>query len=250
MENQLAIRTVIVEDEEHSRNNLKNILSTHFPEVQLVDEADSEESGIKAINRSLPDLVFMDINLSNGSGFSVLENVDNLNFNVVFVTAYNQYAIKAFNYSAIGYVLKPIDLEEIRSAIDRARPKSDESQIIKTLLENYSKKEEDRKIAIPESDGITFVKVNEIVRCQSDNNYTNIYLKNGSKILSSKTLKKYQDLLPEELFFRIHQSHIVNLNEVARLLKEEGGYIIMNDGTQLEIARRRKEDLLMRLNSH
>jgi len=246
------IRTVIVEDEEHSRNNLKNILSSYFPEIQIVDEADTEESGIEAINRCLPDLVFMDINLSDGSGFSVLESVDNLNFKVIFVTAYDKYAIKAFNYSAIGYVLKPIDLEEIRSAIGRSKlkPETDESGIIKTLLENYSKKEKDRKIAIPERDGITFVNVNEIVRCQADNNYTEVHLKSGHKILVSKPLKKYEDLLPEDVFFRIHQSHLVNLNEVARFLKEEGGYLIMNDGVQLEIARRRKEELLLRLSTN
>jgi len=197
-------------------------------------------------------LVFMDINLSDGSGFSVLEGVENLNFKVIFVTAYDQYAIKAFNYSAIGYVLKPIDLEDLRSAIDRGKIKSEteESSAIKALLENFSKKEKDRKIAIPERDGITFVNVNEIVRCQSDNNYTEIHLKSGQKILVSKPLKKYEELLPEDIFFRIHQSHLVNLNEVARFLKEEGGYLIMNDGTQLEISRRKKEELLLRLNAN
>ena len=243
------MRAVIVEDEEHSRNNLKIILSTYFPEIKVVDEADSEESGIKAINRCIPDLVFMDINLSNGSGFNVLEGVDNLNFKVIFVTAYDQYAIRAFDYSAIGYVVKPIDLEELRSAISRGKlkPETDNGGIIKTFLENYSKQEKDRKISIPERDGITFVNVNEIVRCQSDSNYTEVHLKSGSKIVVSKPLKNYVDLLPEDVFFRIHQSHLVNLNEVARYLNEEGGYLVMNDGTQLEIARRRKAELLLRL---
>jgi two-component system LytT family response regulator len=243
------IRTVIVEDETHARNNLKKILSNQFPQINIVGEGECEASGIQVINQTNPDLVFMDINLSDGSGFSVLEKVSNANFKVIFVTAYNQYAIKAFNYSAIGYVLKPIDTEELKFAIERATQQSvsDERQLINSLLENYTKQDKERKIAISDKDGVTFVNVNDIVRCQSDNNYTEIHLKTGNRLVSSKSLKFYEDLLPKDFFYRVHQSHLVNLNEVARLLKEEGGYLIMNDGSQLEIARRRKDELLQRL---
>ncbi len=245
------IRAIIVDDERPARDNLKTLLERNFNNIKIVGEANSCKMGIEVLNNIPTDLLFLDIDLTDGSGFNILEALDKISFQVIFVTAYDEYAIKAFKYSALDYILKPINLGELHHAIEKMEElisKDQPSQLdLQAILNNLQTKEEDRRIAITDKQEIRFVNVSDIVRCQSDNNYTKIYLLNGERYVVSKTLKEYENLLPQSKFFRVHQSHLVNMDHVSKFLREEGGYVVMRNGDQLEISRRKKEDFFKKM---
>jgi two-component system LytT family response regulator len=245
----MQIKAIIIEDEKNNRENLAKILLEYCSEVNVVAQCSSAIDGRKAIIEHRPDLVFLDIEMPGGDGFSLLESFEEINFEVIFVTAYNQYGVKAVKFCALDYLLKPVDILELSQAIEkvqkRLKAKSDNLRM-QTLLANRSN-ESNPKIALPLSDKIIFIDITSIIRCQGEGNYTHIYLKEEEKLLASKTLKEFEELLSDYNFLRVHQSHLINLNEVKAYMKTDGGYIKMNDSSSVSISRQRKEMVMERL---
>ena len=239
------IRTILIDDEEHVRENLKQILTSNFKNIEIVGEGNSVDSAIQIIKETAPDLVFLDIDLSDGSGFTVLDNINSINFKVIFVTAFNEHAIKAFQYNALDYILKPIDVDLLQVAISKVKDKATKELItrneVKELIENLSRTESDKKLILKDKEYNYYIRVGDIMRCEADGNYTTIYCTEQDKIVVSYPLKKYVSMLPESLFFRVHQSNLINLAFVKKVLKEDSGIVVMNDGSKIPIARRRKE---------
>ena len=242
------IKAVIIDDETPARNNLKQIITDNFSYVKIIGEADSVVTGVKLLNTLTPDLVLLDINLSDGSGFKLLEKLNDINFKVVFVTAYDSYAIKAFKFNALDYLLKPVKTDLLSEALEKVEKAVNKNYItqedLKLFLDNYSKNDEDRTIVINEANKISYIPVKEITKLKGEGNYTKFYLNNGRELTVSKTLKIYQELLPEALFYRVNQSYIININFVKEYHKEDGGYIILNDGSNIGLSRRRKDYFL------
>lgn len=244
------IKAIIVEDEKSNRENLAKLLGEYCQKVELIAQCASAIEGRKAITELKPDLVFLDIEMPGGSGFSMLESLGEINFEVIFVTAFNHYGIKAVKFCALDYLLKPIDILELSQAVEKVEKRlseKSENLRMKTMLSNQKGKMANPKIAIPLSDKIEFVEVSFIIRCEGESNYTHIYLSNGETILASKTLKEFDELLAENNFLRTHQSHLINLNEVKSYMKSDGGYIKMKDGTSVSISRQRREMVLEKL---
>jgi two-component system LytT family response regulator len=236
------IRTLIIDDEQNARSALRGLLSRLAPEIQLIGEAANVSSGLELISQSRPDLVFLDVQMPDGTGFDLLAQIPEPAFKVIFVSAFDRFAVTAFRFSAIDYLLKPVQAEDLLNALEKI-DKGSENQTakIKVLLGNRSGIE---KIVLPSLDEMIFVKVDEIIRCESDNNYTYFYLSNNERILVSRTLKDYEELLEPMGFFRIHKSSMINLRFLKKYKKGEGGTVTMEDGTQLEVSRRRKDDFL------
>lgn len=243
------VRTIIIDDELQGRKTLRNFIGKYCPNVEIVGEAESVKSGVEAVILHSPDLILLDINLPDGTGFDLLEKLPKMDFKVIFVTAYNQHAIKAFKYSAIDYILKPIDPDLLVEAISKVKKDDRLSEIEKKLEALLSNRKSVEKLALPSSNGILLVKIDDIIRCESDSNYTNIFLINKQKILVTKTLKDYDDILSDVGFFRIHKSHLINLRYVKQYIKGEGGYVIMEDNSQVEVSRRRKDEFVTALKS-
>lgn len=243
-----TLRALIVDDEANNRENLRLALDAYCPEVEVVAEADSALTALDRIKEVRPDLVFLDIAMPLGSGFDLLESLPRIDFEIIFVTAYDQYAIRAIKFAAVDYLLKPINALELKQAVERVQIKRQQQQSqgqLQALLHNLQQQE--KKIALPQSDHIEFVAVNSIIRCRGDRNYTHFYLKDGRELLVSRTLKEYVDLLDDSSFFRVHQSHLVNLDCVQKYRKRDGGMLITTDGAKIPVARARKEELLARL---
>jgi two-component system LytT family response regulator len=235
---------VLIDDESKSRENIKWLLNTYHPEFEVVCEGDSVKQGIKSILEFQPDVVFLDIEMQDGTGFDLLDMLPQKNFHLIFSTSHDHFAIKAFKYSAIDYLLKPIDSELLSETLQRIKNINISNQLeqkINILTDNRKTIE---KIGLPSMDGIRFVRISDIIRCESDNNYTWFYLFNKEKILVSKTLKEYDDLLTEFNFFRAHKSHLVNINHIEKYINGEGGYLIMTDESSVDVSRRKKEALL------
>jgi two-component system LytT family response regulator len=242
------IKTVIIDDDPGSRKAIFNILTNYCKEVAVAGEAGDVASGYKIIKRLRPDAVFLDIEMPDGNGFDLLELFDTVDFHVIFITAHNQYAIKAFEYSAIDYILKPVDPEKLLKAIKKLKnlsPKKNQSdERVRILLNN---KNNVSKIALPTRNGYRFVKVKDIVRCEAENNYTHFYLQTNEKILVTRTLKDYENILQDNFFIRVHQSHLINVDYVEQYIKGDGGTAIMSDGSEVEISRRKKELFLSKM---
>jgi len=240
------IRTFIVDDEEDARSTLRSFISSYCPQVEIIGEADGVTDAYRKIMANPPDLVLLDIQMDDGTGFDFLEKIKSPNFSVIFTTAFDEFAIKAFKYSAIDYLLKPIDPDELIEAISKVNTSNSQKGQIAELIDQKKSGSFDR-ITLSSHDGITIVKLKNISRLESDSNYTHFFLTSGEKITVPKSLKEYENILPTELFFRTHQSFIVNLDYVKKYVKEDGGYILMEDGSEVLVARRRKEEFLERI---
>lgn len=244
------ITAIIVDDEWNNCENLKELLHKYCPAVEIVDMAHSAAEGIESISRLKPSLVFLDIQMQGGSGFDLLEQLKPVSFEVIFVTAFDQYAIRAIRFCAIDYLLKPVDILELQSAVSRAANKilqREPNLSLTNLLENRNQEKDNFKIALPTAERILFVHLSEIIRCLGDNNYTTVFLKNGASVLVSKTLKEYEELLTDNGFLRVHQSHLINVRYVRSFEKQDGGYLKMTDGTSVPISRQRKQQVLQQL---
>ena len=244
------MRIVLVDDDPSVRENLKTLLSIYAKDCKVIAEANGVKSGIECLKQNKPDLLLLDVEMQDGTGFDLLSIYGKLDFNVIFVTGHNAYAIKAFKYSAIDYILKPVDPEELKAALQKARnAKNLEEQnlTVSTLVENKEKADEDKKIVLKDTETVYLVSVNEIIRCESEGNYTKFYLLDGRKLTISKTLKEYDQLFENQAFFRAHQSHLVNLQHFDRYEKKEGGTLVMKDGSTLPVAVRKKEALMKAL---
>ena len=241
------IRTIIIDDEDRGRRTLTTQISKYCPDLEIVGEANGVESGLEVIRNHKPDVVFLDIQMQDGTGFDLLQQIPKVNFAVIFATAYDQYAVQAFKFSATDYLLKPIDPDQLIKAVDKLKTELESQNLNKKLEALISNKNNFEKIALPTFDGIILVKIREIIRCQSESNYTTLFLPKGEKIVVTKTLKDFDEMLSPIGFFRIHQSHLINMAFVNKYIKGDGGAVKMEDGTTLEVARRRKDTFLERL---
>jgi len=237
-------RTLIIDDELNGRNILKKMLTTFCEGVDIIGEAESVKTGIEAIKSLNPDLVLLDIQMQDGTGFDLLEKINKKTFKLIFVTSFDNFAIKAFKFSAVDYILKPVDPDNLIEAIKRVKGMetiNDFENKIDVLISNISGLD---KIALASSDGVRFVKIDDIIRCESDNNYTMFYLMSKEKIMVSKTLKEFEVMLSGINFHRVHKSHLVNLKYVSKYIPGEGGYLVLEDGSHVDVSRRKKEGLM------
>lgn len=239
-----TLRVVIVEDEPHSMMSLENLLRDYCPDAEVVGRADNVADGVREIRVNKPDLLFLDIEMPGGNGFEVLEQAGELAFDVIFTTAFEHYALKAIKFSALDYLLKPIDVDELKDAVQKVMQKkvrATENRKLFTLLQNLGRSKGDQTIALATSGGLEFIRVSDIYYCQAEGSYTYFHLKKNGKLLVSKHLKEYENLLADYGFYRVHNSFLVNLSEVARYVKGEGGYLVMNNGDTVGLSGRRKE---------
>jgi two-component system LytT family response regulator len=246
------IKSIIVEDEAQNRENLVRLLAAYCSQVEVVAQCASAAEARQAIIEQHPDLAFLDIEMPGGNGFSLLESLPNAHFEVIFVTAYDHYGIQAIKFSALDYILKPIDSDELRKAVEKASQKiarKEENMRMLHLLQNARSAPSNRTIALSLAESIEFVPVQSIVRCESDSNYTTFFLKSGEQLIVSRTLKEFDELLAPHGFLRVHQSYLININEIKSYVKSDGGYIRMKDGATVSISRQRREMVLKALTS-
>lgn len=247
------IKTLIIEDEQKSRDVLLKIIEKNCPELTVIGTAGNVAEGVEKIKSLKPELVFLDITMPDGSGFDLLEQVQGQKFDLIFATASNSHAIRAFKYSACDYLLKPIDTEELVSAVSRiTKRKSDtpDMQNLSFLIQQLKKNDDNfQKITLPTGNAYEIINLKDIIRCEADGSYTYFYLTDKRKLMVSASLKHYEELLPEQDFIRVHHHNLINMNHVIRFLKEDGGYAVMTDGTKIEISRRKKDQFMERLKS-
>ncbi|MBV9961140.1 MAG: response regulator transcription factor [Parafilimonas sp.] len=245
------MKTLIIEDEPKNIKILKHFIADYLPNLQIVGEASNVEKAQELYNGLTPDLMFLDIQLSNGTAFDFLDKIIPVSCAIVFITAYNDYAIKAFKYSAVDYLLKPVNINDLISAVKKAEQKIAGEKIniqLQTLLENINNPL-NNKIALPVEGKLIFIGVNDIMYCKAIGVRTIIYDVLKHNYVTSKSIGEYEEILPNKSFFRIHNSYLVNINFIAKYVKGRGGFIEMHDGTNLEVAARRKDEFLSRFNS-
>lgn len=245
------IRTVLVDDETDSLRILQRLLETYCSDICIVGTAEGVETALELIRATKPDLAFLDIEMIQGNAFDLLNQLVPLDFQVIFVTAFDEYALRAFKYSAVDYLLKPVDVDDLRHAVEKVAARFGEKgglSQIKTLLENVNAMQvSQQKMALPTLTGLSFVTISEIIRLESHGHYTRIFLGKGEQLMTTRDIKEYEDLLPQTLFYRVHNSHIINLQKIDKYQKGRGGYVIMEDGSSIEVASRRRQDFLQRL---
>ncbi len=240
--------TVIVDDEPKNLRILKKLLQDFCPKIQVCGEATDVKTAYNVIRELKPSLVLLDIEMPYGNAFDLLDSLRPIEFEIIFITAFDNYSLKAFKYSALDYLLKPVDISELQEATDKAIKRisgKNINQQVELLLSNFKSPQNNlQKIAIPTLDGFVFMHVDDIVRCEANGAYTFIYIVNSEKIIASKGIKEYEEILPQAVFCRIHNSHLVNLNRIKKYSKGRGGTVIMEDGAILEVASRRRDEFL------
>ncbi len=242
------MKAIIVDDEQDSRNILSSYLTKYCPSVQIMGTAESVATGLEAIKEHNPDVVFLDIEMPYGNGFDLLSQVDEITFETVFVTAYDNYAVQALNQSAAYYLLKPIDIDELIHAvqkIENEKKEQDYTEHSKILLENLKgQKNQKKKIMLPTLEGFELITIEDIIYCKADDNFTEFHLTDRSKLLICKTLKYFDDMLQDFQFCRIHRSHLINLEYVTRYTKGKGGFVTMKNGVELEVSSSKKKGFI------
>jgi two-component system, LytTR family, response regulator len=245
------LKAVIIDDEPNAREKLQLLLERYCTDVSIMGSAKDVEEGLAAIRLHAPDLVFLDIEMPVWTGFDLLKELEQIDFGIIFTTAHDHYAIKAIKFSALDYLLKPIDLDQLKEAVQKAAERKAEKNSVvqyRILTENLEKQHAPmEQLAVPAQTGMIFIRTGDIVYCEADSNYTKIFLQNGQKIVSSRTLKEYEELLADNGFIRIHHSHLINKNHVREYIKGEGGQVIMKDGMALTVSRRKKEEVIAKL---
>lgn len=247
----MNLKAVIIDDEEASRDTLKNYLLKYCPDVQVMELADSVKSGIKAIEAHRPDILFLDVEMPYGNAFDLLEQVKEPFFETIFVTAFSHYALKALNLSAAYYILKPIEIDELVNAVNKIRiqkeQKSKEAFHTRILIENIQTVNKQlQKIVLPMMEGFEVIQVKDVIRCEANDNFTNFTLCDGRKLMICRTLKFYEEVLQEFDFLRIHKSHLINIQHVTKYLKGKGGQVVMSDNSTVDVSPNKKEDLMKR----
>jgi two-component system LytT family response regulator len=245
------LNALIIDDEETGAKTLNALLKKYCPDVKVLAIAYSAKEALKMIPSLNPDLVFLDIYMPLVNGFELLAQLEKINFEVIFTTAYNEHAINAIRHNALDYLLKPIQKDELINAVlkcnNRLKANSPELQKIENVLHGLTQTVKGTKITVYTHDEIIYIDIDDVIRFEGDSNYTKIFLKDGQKIVSSKTLTVYEQLVKELHFFRIHKTHIVNLSHVKKYLKGDGGYVVMSDGSKLDVSPQKKLELLGRL---
>ena len=245
-----SISAFIVDDEFHSREVIRLLLERKFPEIKIAGQADNVIKAIEAIEHTQPNLLFLDVQLKNETGFDLLDKIQNINFEIIFTTAYQEFAVKAIRYSALDYLIKPIDGDEFQKAVEKTNKRIQLQKLytnaqVQLLTHNLkTNKQIAGKLAIPTAEGLVFVTIGDIIYCSGTSNYTNIFTGNGAKLISSHTLKFYEEMLKDSGFFRVHKSYLINLSHIQKYMKGEGGIVIMSNGHEIEIARRVKAAFL------
>ena len=245
------IRSIIIDDEVHCLETLSILLKEYCPQVTILETCRSAKKGLEAIDKFKPDLVFLDIEMPTMNGFEMLEQFAEIPFAVIFTTSYDQYAIKAIRFSALDYLLKPVDPKELTVAVQKIQgqknlPSAEQFEML--LKQVHHKGAGFQKIAIPTAEGFELIPAEQIIHCEADDNYTHLFLKNKARITACRTLKEMEEQLQEFAFFiRVHHSYLVNLNEVTRYVRGEGGYLILSDTSTINVSRSRKEMLLKKL---
>lgn len=241
------IRILIVDDEEHAREMLITALSICYVETEVIGTAATVEEAAEKVNSLKPDLILLDINLPDGTGFDVLDKLIDKKTLIVFVTAYDHYAVKAFKFSAVDYIVKPVDIDELESAIEKAKEQKETNDLghnLQVLIDNMNNSSsEEKKIVLKTQESIHIVKVSEVIHCISDQNYTEFYLVNKRRFVVSRTIKEFEELLSDYGFFRPHQSHIINVNRISHFDKTDGGALVMEDGTNVPVSKRKRSEL-------
>lgn len=243
------LSVLIIDDEELSRDTISAIVRQYCNDATLVGEAGSMKEGLRAIRELKPDVILLDIQLGDGSGFELLRLAAPIQSFVIFITAYEEYAIRAFKTAALDYLLKPVDIAELQSALHKAKEEKQRTSLeaqLNILLSNISQASagQSRKIVLKTSDHMHILTASEIVHLEAEDNYTRFYLVDKRVILVSKTLKEYEEILDKSLFVRIHQSHIVNMSYASRFDRRNGGFLVLKDHTTLPVSTRKKEDLI------
>jgi two-component system, LytTR family, response regulator len=241
------MNAVIIEDEIFSSNVLRSMISEYCPDVHVMEEINSSSDALQKLPELNPDLIFLDIELGDGDAFDMLHKLNGDAPPIIFTTAFNDFAIRAFRLSAVDYLLKPISIKELIAAVNRAKSLSNDNEIrrrFQCLLENSNTQRPLKQIALPTLSGYYFVEIDHIVRFEAEGSYSRIFLVNKEEHLLSYNLKYFEDLLKSENFFRVHYSHYINLNMISKYVKGSGGYVVMKDGSKVDVATRRKEDLL------
>ena len=240
------MKALVVEDETKSRETLERMLSRYCPEVEVQGSAATLKNAREWISSHSPDLIFLDIELSDGNGFDLLRSYPEADFSVIFTTAYQEYALKALKASALDFLEKPIDIQELIAAVNKARAHREGRELksrYKHLLQHLSENT-GSKVAVPTMQGATLVEREEILRCEAEGSYSRIYLRGGQQLYTTRGLKAWEEMLDKHHFFRIHHSHLINVNAVAEYVKGEGGYVVLEEGSHLNVSRRKKEGFL------
>jgi two-component system LytT family response regulator len=244
------MKCIIIDDEQKSAESLKILLTDFCENVEVMALCQNIDEGVAAIKNTGPDVVFLDINLQRETGFDLFKHFSNVPFEVIFTTAFSEYAIKAFRYAAIDYLLKPIDINELQEAVKKV----DQRMVgnLNSRLENLfrdlkSQKQDFLKLALPTLDGLVFINVDDIIYCEASSNYTTFYLTGGQKHIVSKTLKEYDELLSDRNFFRIHNTYLINIKAIKKYVKGDGGYVVMENDVSLDVSKRKKDAFLVKI---
>lgn len=244
------IRSLIIDDEQHCIRALLNDLQLNCPEVEVVDACHSAKEGILSIRKYNPDMIFLDVEMPWMNGFEMLQVLGEINFSIIFTTAHGEFAAKAFRISAIDYLLKPVDASDLKEAVRKVEKKMAEGsslQHISNLLSNMKREGGDQKIALPQRDGYEFVEVSSIIYLTAEGAYTKVHIKDKKTMLISRTLGDVEELLPSDIFHRIHHSTLVNITCIAQFLRTDGGYVVLKSGEKLSVSKAKKEMLMSRL---
>jgi two-component system LytT family response regulator len=243
------IKAIIVDDEQHCINRINELIKQYYKyAIEITAEIKKVELALEYIKTNKPELIFLDVEIGDKTGFDFLNHAGDINANIIFTTAHNKYAVQAFKFSAIDYLLKPVEDDDFQRAIEKIRNKTSANagaKSIEALLHNIkSTKQQSKKINVPTITGFEIINVSDIVRCQSDVNYTTIFLNDKKNLMVAKTLKEFEELLTDYNFFRVHNSHLINLNCIKSYNKGKGGYVTLTDGKEVEVSTRRKEEFL------
>jgi two-component system LytT family response regulator len=242
-----VLKAILVDDELSSLQNLQYKILEYCPTVKVVAQTQNPEEAVRLIQQFKPDVIFLDIEMPRMSGFKMLEQIPEVDFEVIFTTAYNHYAINAIRISAFDYLVKPVSIEELQNTVERlgfstVKKNRERAEILKKNLSNP--KSQDDNIALPANDGLEFIQIKQIIRIESSSNYSKVILQNGQQLLVTRQLKDFEELLQEYRFYRVHHSHLINLNFIAKYIRGDGGQIAMRNGDVIDVSRRKKEVFL------
>lgn len=242
-------KVLIIDDENRTRELIAKMIDSFGFDIETIPEGENVQSGIKAIEKHDPDIVFLDIQMPDGTGFDVIRSIENKRFQVIFITAHEEFAIKAIKFSALDYLLKPVDLVELKAALEKALDSLDDNKenVQFEALQNNVSPNEKRRLVLKTQESVHVVELDSIIRCEADRNYTSFFLEGGKKILVSKTLKEYETLLSVHNFVRIQQSHLININYVDRYDKKNGGAVVMKDGSEVPLSPAKRDIFFTRL---
>ena len=242
----MNVSCVIIDDESNVRELIKNIIEDNFSNIDIVGTGKSVLTGLREINEKKPQLIFLDIELPDGTGFDILESIQETNFKVIFISAFNEYAIKAFKYSAVDYILKPVNIIEFIKSVNKAINSIEKHDNYNILLENI-RSDFPSKLALQVKEGIEYVDVNDIICIKGEGRYSNIHVYNGKKYIESQVLSYFEEILNKRIFFRIHKSYLINLYHVKSYKKTEGGQIKMSDDSIINVSRSKKDDFFEKM---